>query len=102
MWRDAPRAGRLEAFKKTVAQDGAAREDAMAQRKSLNVNGKAVRITIDDPDMPLLYALRDNLALHGPRFGSGLAQCGACTAHVDGKPGASCVPPLSPPTPQQK
>jgi aerobic-type carbon monoxide dehydrogenase small subunit (CoxS/CutS family) len=43
----------------------------MAQRKSLNVNGKAVRITIDDPDMPLLYALRDNLALHGP-------QCGYC------------------------
>ncbi len=55
----------------------------MAQRKSLNVNGKAVRITIDDPDMPLLYALRDNLALHGPRFGCGLAQCGACTVHVD-------------------
>ena len=50
----------------------------MAQRKSLNVNGKAVRITIDDPDMPLLYALRDNLALHGPRFGCGLAQCGYC------------------------
>src|SRR6516165_8072049 len=57
----------------------------MAQRKSLNVNGKAVRITIDDPDMPLLYALRDNLALHGPRFGCGLAQCGACTVHIDGK-----------------
>jgi nicotinate dehydrogenase subunit A len=45
----------------------------MAQQKSLNVNGKTVRITIDDPDMPLLYALRDNLALHGPRFGCGLA-----------------------------
>jgi aerobic-type carbon monoxide dehydrogenase small subunit (CoxS/CutS family) len=49
------------------------REDNMAQQKSLNVNGKTVRITIDDPDMPLLYALRDNLALHGPRFGCGLA-----------------------------
>ena len=45
----------------------------MAQRKSLNVNGKAIWIVIDDPDMPLLYALRDNLALHGPRFGCGLA-----------------------------
>ena len=56
----------------------------MAQRKSLNVNGKAIRIVIDDPDMPLLYALRDNLALQGPRFGCGLAQCGACTVHIRG------------------
>jgi nicotinate dehydrogenase subunit A len=74
----------------------------MAQRKSLNVNGKAVRITIDDPDMPLLYALRDNLQLHGPRFGCGLAQCGACTVHVDGKAVRSCVTLLSSLTAQQK
>ena len=74
----------------------------MAQRKSLNVNGKAVRIMIDDPDMPLLYALRDNLQLHGPRFGCGLAQCGACTVHVDGKAVRSCVTPLSSLTAQQK
>ena len=74
----------------------------MAQRKSLNVNGKAVRITIDDPDMPLLYALRDNLALHGPRFGCGLAQCGACTVHVDGKAVRSCLIPLSSIKGQQK
>src|ERR1700757_1952115 len=94
MWRDVARAGRLEAFKKIAEQQGAAREDAMAQRKSLNVNGKAVRITIDDPDMPLLYALRDNLALHGPKFGCGLAQCGACTVHVDGKATRSCVTPV--------
>src|SRR5260370_585172 len=94
MWRVVARAGRLEAFKKTAAQDGAAREDAMAQRKSLNVNGKAVQVTIDDPDMPLLYALRDNLALHGPRFGCGLAQCGACTVHIDGQAVRSCVTPL--------
>ena len=40
--------------------------------KSLNVNGRRVSITIDDPDMPLLYALRDNIALKGPRFGCGL------------------------------
>jgi nicotinate dehydrogenase subunit A len=45
--------------------------------------------------MPLLYALRDNLALHGPRFGCGLAQCGACTVHIDGKAVRSCVTPLS-------
>jgi len=63
--------------------------------KSLTVNGERVRITIDDPDMPLLYALRGNLALQGPRFGCGLAQCGACTVHVDGKAVRSCVRPLS-------
>ena len=67
----------------------------MAISKRLNVNGKRVSVKIDDPDMPLLYALRDNLALHGPRFGCGLAQCGACTVHVDGKAVRSCVTPLS-------
>src|SRR4029450_11551509 len=80
----------------------AEREDAMAQRRSLNVNGKAVRITIDDPDMPLLYARRDTLALHGPCFGCGLAQCGAVTVHIDGKAVRSCVTPLSSLTAQQK
>lgn len=74
----------------------------MAQRKSLNVNGKAIWIVIDDPDMPLLYALRDNLALHGPRFGCGLAQCGACTVHIDGEAVRSCVTPLSSITARQK
>ena len=63
--------------------------------KSLDVNGRPVSMTIDDPDMPLLYALRDNLALKGPRFGCGLAQCGACTVHVDGQAVRSCVTPLS-------
>ena len=63
--------------------------------KVLSVNGERVRIRIDDPDMPLLYALRDNLALKGPRFGCGLAQCGACTVHIDGKAVRSCVTPLS-------
>src|SRR5262245_66564812 len=63
--------------------------------KSLNVNGKQVSITIDDPDMPLLYALRDSLALKGPRFGCGLAQCGACTVHIDGDAVRSCVTALS-------
>ena len=67
----------------------------MAQTQSLNVNGRSVEVRIDDPDMPLLYALRDNLALRGPRFGCGLAQCGACTVHVDGKAVRSCVTPLS-------
>jgi nicotinate dehydrogenase subunit A len=67
----------------------------MAQKKSLNVNGRSVSITIDDSDMPLLYALRDNLKLQGPRFGCGLAQCGACTVHIDGRAVRSCVTSLS-------
>jgi nicotinate dehydrogenase subunit A len=67
----------------------------MAISKTLNVNGKRHTIKVDDPDMPLLYALRDNLALHGPRFGCGLAQCGACTVHIDGKAVRSCAMPLS-------
>jgi nicotinate dehydrogenase subunit A len=67
----------------------------MAQSKSLNVNGKSVTISIDDPEMSLLIALRDNLALNGPLFGCGLAQCGACTVHLDGNAVRSCVTPLS-------
>jgi nicotinate dehydrogenase subunit A len=67
----------------------------MAQRKSLNINGKAVSFSVDDPDTPLLYVLRDNLALRGPRFGCGLGQCGACTIHIDGKAVRSCITPLS-------
>jgi nicotinate dehydrogenase subunit A len=67
----------------------------MAQAKRLHVNGKTVELQIDDPDMPLLYALRDNLSLRGPRFGCGLGQCGACTVHVDGKALRSCETPLS-------
>ena len=67
----------------------------MAISKTLNVNGERVTTTIDDPDMPLLYLLRGNLGLHGPRFGCGLAQCGSCTVHVDGKAVRSCVLPLS-------
>jgi nicotinate dehydrogenase subunit A len=56
----------------------------MAISQTLNINGKAVSFSIDDPDMPLLYALRDYLGLRGARFGCGLGQCGACTVHVDG------------------
>jgi nicotinate dehydrogenase subunit A len=77
-------------------------EETMAQSKSLNVNGKSVTINIDDPEQSLLVALRDNLALNGPLFGCGLAQCGACTVHIDGKAVRSCVTPLSKVTDQQK
>src|SRR6185503_6068744 len=78
------------------------REDTMAVRRTLNVNGRSRTITVDDPDMPLLYALRENLSLNGPLFGCGLAQCGACTVHVDGKAVRSCVHPLSQVSPAQK
>jgi nicotinate dehydrogenase subunit A len=61
----------------------------------LTVNGKAVLVSVDDPNVPLLYVLRDELALHGPRFGCGLGQCGACTVHIDGAAVRSCVMPLS-------
>jgi nicotinate dehydrogenase subunit A len=64
-------------------------------KTTLVVNGKTVAVDVDDPAMPLLYALRDGLALRGPRFGCGLAQCGACTVHVDGKAVRSCVYPVS-------
>ena len=64
-------------------------------KKSLNVNGKRASVTYDDPQMPLLYALRDNLGLHGPSFGCGLGQCGTCTVLVDGAAVRSCITPLS-------
>jgi len=67
----------------------------MARSMTLNVNGRTTEVTVDDPHMPLLYALRNNLGLHGPRFGCGLGQCGACTVHVDGNAVRSCITPLS-------
>jgi isoquinoline 1-oxidoreductase alpha subunit len=60
---------------------------------TLQINGKAE--TVDGPnDMPLLWALRDVLGLTGTKFGCGIAQCGACTVHVDGKPVRSCQLPI--------
>jgi nicotinate dehydrogenase subunit A len=56
---------------------------------SLNVNGKS-RVVNTDPTTPLLYVLRDDLQLNGPRFGCGLSQCGACTVIIDGKAVRSC------------
>ena len=67
----------------------------MAKSKLLNVNGKPASVKYDDPQMPLLYALRDDLGLHGPRFGCGLGQCGACTVHIDGVAVLSCVTPIA-------
>jgi isoquinoline 1-oxidoreductase alpha subunit len=56
---------------------------------TLSVNGTPHRVDAD-PDMPLLWALRDHLNLTGTKFGCGIAQCGACTVHVDGMPLRSC------------
>lgn len=65
----------------------------MTKRIALNVDGKAHTLEAD-PDMPLLYALRDDLGLKNPKFGCGMAQCGACTVLVDGQPVRSCVTPV--------
>jgi isoquinoline 1-oxidoreductase alpha subunit len=58
------------------------------------LNNKAVEVDAD-PNMPLLWALRDMLGMTGTKFGCGIAQCGACTVHLDGEPIRSCVMPLS-------
>jgi len=60
----------------------------------LSVNGKPVSVDAD-PEMPLLWALREQLQLTGTKFGCGMALCGACTVHLDGKPIRSCSTPLS-------
>ena len=59
----------------------------------LTVNGQAHDIGVE-PEMPLLWVLRDELGITGPKYGCGMAQCGACTVHVDGKAVRSCVTPV--------
>lgn len=63
-------------------------------RYQLNVNGKPQAVDVDE-DTPLLWVLRDELGLTGTKFGCGIAQCGACTVHVDGQPVRSCSLPVS-------
>jgi aerobic-type carbon monoxide dehydrogenase small subunit (CoxS/CutS family) len=60
----------------------------------LNINGRDTAVDVD-PDMPLLWVLRDTLGLTGTKFGCGMALCGACTVHLDGQPGRACVTPVS-------
>ena len=61
---------------------------------SLTANGKIHTLDVD-PEMPLLWALREQLSLTGTKYGCGIAQCGACTVHLDGKPVRACVTPVS-------
>jgi isoquinoline 1-oxidoreductase subunit alpha len=61
---------------------------------SFNLNGKAVSVDAD-PSTPILWAVRDNLGLTGTKFGCGLAQCGACTVHMNGSAVRSCLTPIS-------
>jgi nicotinate dehydrogenase subunit A len=67
----------------------------LTQTVAMTVNGRAVTVTVDDPQMPLLYALRNDLGLTGPHFGCGLSQCGACTVLVDADAVRSCQYPVS-------
>ena len=67
----------------------------------LNVNGRVLEVEVD-PETPLLWVLREQLGLTGTKNGCGIAQCGACTVHVDGSPVRSCVLPLSAVPPGQK
>ena len=60
----------------------------------LNINGKDVDVDVE-PDTPLLWVIRDTLALTGTKYGCGMALCGACTVHIDGAPIRSCVTPVS-------
>ena len=66
----------------------------MPQAVRLTVNGQNHDLAVP-PDAALLYVLRNDLGLNGPRFGCGLSQCGACTVHLDGRPVRSCVTPVS-------
>jgi len=61
---------------------------------NLNVNGQSRRVEAD-PETPLLWVLREDLGLTGTKYGCGVAQCGACTVHVDGETRRSCVTPVS-------
>src|SRR6516165_7400484 len=61
----------------------------------LNINGRVATVTVDDPATPLLYVLRNDLELRGPRFGCGLGQCGACAVLSDGEVVLTCKTPLS-------
>ena len=61
---------------------------------TLRVNGRSARVESWDPEQPLLYVLRNQLNLHGAKFGCGLGQCGSCMVHIDGATAFSCLTPV--------
>ncbi|MBN8736709.1 MAG: (2Fe-2S)-binding protein [Xanthomonadales bacterium] len=65
----------------------------MSKTVHLKVNGRSHDVSVE-PGTRLLYVLRDNLGLHGPKFGCGLSQCGSCTVHLDGEAVRSCILPV--------
>jgi aerobic-type carbon monoxide dehydrogenase small subunit (CoxS/CutS family) len=67
----------------------------MATALTLNVNGRTHKLSVDDPETPLLWVLRDTLGLTGTKYGCGMALCGACTVHLNGEPVRSCSMPVS-------
>jgi isoquinoline 1-oxidoreductase alpha subunit len=67
----------------------------------LNLNGQIVEVDVED-DTPLLWAIREQAGLTGTKYGCGIAQCGACTVHIDGVAMRSCVMPASAISPEQK
>src|SRR5207237_6159897 len=88
---------RNQSLERVLARVGAdlnASEGAMASKLKIKVNGLVHSVTAS-LDTPLLYVLHNELHLHGPRFGCGLAQCGACSVLLDGKEIRSCVTPVA-------
>ena len=81
--------------KKTTEELLIEREKRNRDTTELRIPDRAPVSVNADPKMPLLYALRDDLGLNNPHFGCGLAQCGACTVHIDGQPTRSCITAIS-------
>src|ERR1700752_1130457 len=97
------RAGHARSPQRGIARSGARANnrrsaacglEALPMSIKLTVNGQARELDVD-PDMPLLWAIRDHLQLTGTKFGCGMALCGACTVHIDGQATRSCVTPVS-------
>jgi isoquinoline 1-oxidoreductase alpha subunit len=79
---------------KVLTPSRKARRVPVSQNRTLTINGESKSVDAPD-DMPLLWVLRDVLGMTGTKFGCGIAQCGACTVHLDGKAVRSCVLPVS-------
>ena len=78
----------------TAARDKQSKEVGVVSKFQLMVNDEVHEVDVS-PEMPLLWVLRDKLKLTGTKFGCGIAQCGACTVHMDGTPVRACVLPVS-------